>query len=242
MLAVVAGGFVPGLLLAASAAGRSPRGTEPLRGLAPVAAFAALQPVVYGLAYHGHYSWAPWYYAVQPMMAALLGASLLSAVLAAAPRAAPRALAVAAAALLAVSLAGVARWRHEVDGPLHVAARWARDHVAEDARVGAWHAGAIGYLSSRQVVNLDGVVNTLSYLRREQYDQCAYWDGAGLTHLVDVFEAREGSTALAGSTLPVSSFYAACAERLELVWESRVPGNPGWPKAFRIRPASGPAR
>jgi hypothetical protein len=176
-------------------------------------------------------------------MAALLAASFLSALLdSAAPRAAPGVLAVTAAPLAAGVFASAARRRHAEDGPLYAAARWARGHLAEDARVGTWHAGAIGYLSSRQVVNLDGVVNTLAYLRREQYDQCSYWDRAGLTHLVDVFEAREGSRTLVGSTLPVASFYAACADRLELLWEAPVPGDPGWAKAFAIRPASGPGR
>jgi hypothetical protein len=245
MLAVVLGGFVPGLLLMARATGARPRFAELLAPLWPLAAFAALQPLVYGLAYHGHYSWAPWYYAVQPILAALLVASALSAAAGVTAPAWRRRLPAGAAAALALAVVVDAAWRRgapSADGPLYKAARWARDHLGPEARVGAWHAGAIGYLSGRQVVNLDGVVNTVSYLESEQYDQCRYWDRAGLTHLVDVFEAREGSTALGGSTLPVSSFYAACADRLELVWSERIPGNPGWPKAFRIRPAPGPAR
>lgn len=207
--------------------------------LRPLALFAALQPVAYVLVYHGHYSHAPWYYAAQPLLAALLIAALAESQAARfVVRAQP---ALAAACLLAASFAtlqavGLRRTQAQADGPLYVAARWARDNLAPEARVGTWNAGAIGYLSGRQVVNLDGVVNTVGFLERDQYDLCGYWKRTGITHLVDVFEAREGSTSMAGGSLPVFTFYAGCAQSLELLWSERVPGNPGWPKAFRIRP------
>jgi hypothetical protein len=243
MIAVVLGGFLPGVLLLARAAGARPRFADLLEPLRPLALFAALQPVVYALAYHGHYSWAPWYYAVQPLLAALLVASVLSAAASSLRRPWPggeRLLAALAAAVALAIVFHAARLRHapSADGPLYRAARWARDNLGGDARVGTWHAGAIGFLSGRQVVNLDGVVNTVDYFRREQYDQCAYWDRTGLTHLVDVFEAREGSTTVIGGTLPSATFYSGCTQRLELLWSDRMPGNPGWPKAFRIRRAS----
>jgi hypothetical protein len=154
--------------------------------------------------------------------------------------------AAACAAVLGACAASAVRSARapEADGPLYVAARWARDHLDASARVGTWNAGAIGFLSGRQVVNLDGVVNTFAFLERDQYDLCGYWARTRITHLVDVFEAREGSFAMLGATLPVPDFYARCGDRLELIWSERPPGNPGWPKAFRIRaeppPVTGP--
>ena len=210
---------------------------EVLRPLRPLVWFAGLQPLAYALAYHGHYSYAPWYYVAQPLLASLMIAAVAQALLRG-----PRPVvvpALACAVVLAASAVGAARSFRapEADGPLYVAARWARDHLDASARVGTWNAGAIGFLSGRQVVNLDGVVNTFAYLDHEQYDLCGYWARTGITHLVDVFEAREGSSAMRGATLPVPDFYARCADRLELIWSERPPGNPGWPKAFRIRPA-----
>ena len=175
----------------------------------------------------------------QPLLAALvLGAAAQAMARKARPAAADALLGAAGVVVLAGCAVAAARAARapEADGPLYVAARWARDRLPPDARVGTWHAGAIGFLSGRQVVNLDGVVNTFAYLEREQYDQCGYWARTGLTHLVDVFKAREDSSELLGGTLPMTAFYARCADRLELVWIERPPGNPGWPKAFRIRP------
>ena len=194
--------------------------------------------------YHGHYSYAPWYFAAQPALAALLAAGVSDRLVRARARPLPAAALPAAATLLVLLLAGfdaarlIARRREE--GPLVVAALWARHNLPADARIGAWSAGAIGFLSERQVVNLDGVVNTLAFHRREQYDLCGYWRRTGVTHLVDVFEAREGSKEMKGTTLPVSSFYAPCASELVPIWTERIAGNPGWPKAFLLRrPAPG---
>jgi hypothetical protein len=120
------------------------------------------------------------------------------------------------------------------NSPLRRAAEWAGAHLPADARVGTWNAGTISFLSGRQVVNLDGLVNSAAYFRSEQYDLCGYWDRTGITHLVDVFEP--GSARMTGVTLPVTSFYARCAGRLELLWEEGAPGDPGWPKAFRLGP------
>jgi hypothetical protein len=212
--------------------------------LRPFVAFAALQPAAYAVLYHGHYSYAPWYYAAQPALAALLVAAVSDRLVAARARPRPEWSLPAAATLLVLLLVGfdtarlIATRREE--GPLVVAAQWARRHLPADARVGAWSAGAIGFLSERQVVNLDGVVNTLAFHRREQYDLCGYWRRTGVTHLVDVFEAREGSKEMKGTTLPVSSFYAPCASELVPLWTERVAGNPGWPKAFLLRPAAPP--
>jgi hypothetical protein len=232
---------VPSLLVCAGASALLwAGGPDPLRGmlrrLRPLVLFAVLQPLTYALVYHGHYTWAPWYYVAQPLLAALLAGALAHALW---PAGAPRLRVAGPAAACVVLLAGFAAAGgaprpRGAEEPLYAAARWARDHVEPGARVGSWNAGAIGFLSGRQVVNLDGVVNTLGYLERDQYDLCAYWDRTGITYLVDVFEAREGSKAMKGTSLPVSTSYAACTDRLQILWTEPRAGNPGWPKALRI--------
>jgi hypothetical protein len=237
---------VPSLLVCAGAGALLwAGGPEPLRTmlrrLRPLVLFAVLQPAAYALVYHGHYTWAPWYYVAQPLLAAVVAGGVAQALMPALPPRVPVAAPIGAVLLLGgfVAAGGSPRWP-EAEEPLYVAARWARDHLDPGARVGSWNAGAIGFLSGRQVVNLDGVVNTVAYLERDQYDLCAYWDRTGITYLVDVFEAREGSIAMKGATLPVSRSYERCADRLELVWVARLPANPGWPKAFRVTSPKGP--
>ena len=245
MPAVIVGGLLAGALLWIGEGRRTWRALGPvrdvLRGLRPLVAFAGLQLVAYVAAYHGHYTYAPWYYVAQPLLAALVaGAAAHALVDAVRARAQAAALLTASAVLLAgLGAAGGLR-RASWDEPLYVAARWARDHLEPGARLGSWNAGAISFLSGRQVVNLDGVVNSFAYLERDQYDLCGYWDRTGITYLVDVFEAREGSSAMKGTSLPVSAFYAACADRLQIVWSEPQAGNPGWPKAVRITSPTGP--
>ncbi len=43
------------------------------------------------------------------------------------------------------------------------AGRWIATHLPPDARIASWDAGALGYFANRQVVNLDGVVNSHAY-------------------------------------------------------------------------------
>jgi hypothetical protein len=210
-----------------------------LRPWAPFVAFAAAQYAAYLLLYHGLYSFTRWYYVAQPLLAALLLGAALEWLGggAAAPRWRRVLPVLACVALALATLRGVLRLRQEQagvrEGPLHRAAAWARTHLPPDARVGTWNAGIIGYLSQRQVVNLDGLVNTRAYFEREQYDQCAYWERTGIGYLVDVFQP--GTAVMDGATLPVGSYYAACAGRLELLWQDGAPGDPGWPKAYRFR-------
>lgn len=39
------------------------------------------------------------------------------------------------------------------------AARWIRDNLPADARIGVWDAGYVGYFSGHEIVNLDGLIN-----------------------------------------------------------------------------------
>jgi hypothetical protein len=246
MPSLLLGGLAACALLWCGAARRTWPALRPLgdtlRRLRPLVLFSGLQALAYALVYHGHYTYAPWYYVAQPLLAALLICAAAHALLSAAPLRLPAAVAGAAWALLLAGVAAAGGRNHgpKDEGPLYVAARWARGQLDPSARVGSWHAGAIAFLSGRDVVNLDGVVNTFDYLERDQYDLCAYWERTGITHIVDVFEAREGSVAMQGATLPVTRSYERCADRLELVWSERIPANPGWPKAFRFTSTKGP--
>lgn len=98
-------------------------------------------------------------------------------------------------------------------------AEWLRAHTGEDARVGSWNAGMLGYFSGRHVVNLDGLVNDLDYYRRVTVgrDLEGYLDSERIGWLADqacgpdprpdVYLRRTGSERL-GSRLPLErAFY-----------------------------------
>jgi hypothetical protein len=87
----------------------------------------------------------------------------------------------------------------------------------------------LGYLSGRRVVNLDGLVNSWDYDRVGRTDLCRYWDKAGITYLVDVFENRG-----ALSAVPTYPAYAACADRLELLWSDDRYGASWHVEAYRF--------
>ena len=88
--------------------------------------------------------------------------------------------------------------------------------LPEDAVLGSWDAGALGYFAERPVVNLDGVVNSYDYLRTDP-DKWGLWlqrggiPALGVTHLVaalpgDLMEGRieyVGSRTLGKSALKV---------------------------------------
>ncbi|MEW6530643.1 MAG: hypothetical protein AB1473_07390 [Thermodesulfobacteriota bacterium] len=42
-------------------------------------------------------------------------------------------------------------------------ARWMKEHLPKDARIGVFNAGYIGYFSERNVVNLDGLINGVEF-------------------------------------------------------------------------------
>lgn len=71
---------------------------------------------------------------------------------------------------------------------------WVREHLPADARVGSWNAGALGFWSERQVVNLDGVVNQAAYEQAVAEGSMAlerqlpYVHEVGITHLADLRE------------------------------------------------------
>ena len=131
----------------------------PLRWLWPAAAFGFVQVLLYAVVYHGGYSFQPWYFVVQPMLAALLVAWFVQTVLAQARRvrrASLHKLATVFLLLLAATTVlttarnlsrRMERQQHYGSEPLYTAAGWVRAHVARDAIVGTWNAGTIAYLS-----------------------------------------------------------------------------------------------
>ena len=64
-------------------------------------------------------------------------------------------------------------------------ANWIRESLPEDALVGAWNAGILGFFSERVVINLDGVVNNeiLPYVRNKEI--CEYLNDANVEYVAD---------------------------------------------------------
>lgn len=210
------------------------------RRLRPFALAALAQLVAYVLVHHGELTYARWYYALPPMLAALLAADLLEW---ATERGGQARVAIPVAACTMVVLGtaiGLARWRREESPrrPLLEAAAWARASLPEDARIGAWNAGTLGYLSGRTVVNLDGLVNSWAFLESEQYDLCAYWDRNGITYVIDAFaeDGPSGTPVVVPVVMPAARAYAGCASRLHRVWQDGPEGRPWRVRAYALLP------
>jgi len=143
--------------------------------------------------------------------------------------------------VVAATAVGLARWRRETSPrvPLLHAASWARASLPVDARIGAWNAGTLGYLSGRTVVNLDGLVNSWEFLETGQHDLCAYWERQGITHLIDAFseDGPGGTPVVVPVVLPVARAYARCADRLERVWQGGPEGRTWRVRAYRLASA-----
>lgn len=68
-------------------------------------------------------------------------------------------------------------------------AQWLDDHLEQDAKIGSWNAGIIGYYSNRPTINLDGVVNTQTYydeVLKGKVPLIDYLEENGITYLTDV--------------------------------------------------------
>jgi len=69
-------------------------------------------------------------------------------------------------------------------------AKWMDANLEEDAIVGSFNAGQIGFFSNRSVVNLDGLINHVSYFENVIRDEspaalAAYIDRMGIEYVVD---------------------------------------------------------
>jgi len=165
-----------------------------LRTWAPFALFAWMQFLGAVWLYHSGYAFQPWYYLVAPWLACLAVGAAAQGLASRWPRATRVGMAAAAAALVAFSFWTIEHWRAQNLGrpePLHAAAHWVREHVAEGERVGSWNAGSIAFLSGRQVVPLDGLVNSWPFALEERHDLCAYWRRNDVRYVVDAFDTRD---------------------------------------------------
>ena len=69
-------------------------------------------------------------------------------------------------------------------------ANWMKANLEEDSIVGSFNAGQLGFFSDRSVVNLDGLINNVTYfedvIQNESPDALlAYMDRVGIDYLVD---------------------------------------------------------
>ncbi len=76
---------------------------------------------------------------------------------------------------------GMYSWQSE----MLMAAEWVRDNVEADATVGSFNAGIIGYMSEREVVNLDGLVNNTVVPYIEERRLWDYIEKRDIDYLVD---------------------------------------------------------
>lgn len=76
---------------------------------------------------------------------------------------------------------GLYPWQAE----MLAAGRWLHERAPDDAVVGSFNSGIIGYVSGRTVVNLDGLVNTAAADAVRDRRLGAYIDGRGIRLLVD---------------------------------------------------------
>ena len=183
------------LLLAPAALGRPREWFRFLRArvalLAPFAFFAlyaVLDAVVSVFVYPTQaYAITRWWLVSTELLLATASAVVVVAALAYAGERlpAPRRAALAGAAFVALVLGhagqhvrwywdGAVRfedWNLSWNDESYRAARWIDDNVPAGALVGSWNAGVVGWYTSRQVVNLDGLINNerlVPYLREDR--------------------------------------------------------------------------
>ena len=129
-------------------------------------------------------------------------------------------------------------------------ARWLSENTPEDARIGSFNAGILGYFSERTVINLDGVVNEDAYHARRDGLSMEYICGEEIQYLVDL-ELTElwlaarcrvdpclkfELVATIGQRLPY--FRGAQLDVLELVPDTTAGAPPGCALAEARRPLS----
>lgn len=162
--------------------------------------------------YEGLQRWAQLWYFVVPCFygAVVLAVALVDLV--GSPRAAraPKGLA-AAVLVLALALLGGSVVDAATPGAFTMleknveAARWIRANVPEDAVLGSWDAGALGYYSHRRVLNLDGEVGDAAYLRALRSGRTAEWASSEridyLVNHADLEHGEERFRSLAASYL-----------------------------------------
>ncbi len=111
------------------------------------------------------------------------------------------------------------------------AARWVATHTSSNETIGVFQGGAIGYLSNRRVVNLDGKVNHEAFEALREHRLNEYVRGSGIDIVMD-----------SGRVLNMFLGPWSDAERRRIetdsVFEGREYGVPGW-IGYRVSPSPG---
>ena len=100
--------------------------------------------------------------------------------------------------------------------------------LPDDAVVGSWNAGAIGYFAERPVVNLDGVVSSYEYMRTDP-DKWGLWrqrggfPAFGVTHLVASVAGE-----VVGGPIEYVGSHALGPPSLKLWRRERAPRSKPW--------------
>ncbi len=218
----------------------------------PFVLFSLLNFLSYVLLYHQYLSFPTWYYVIQPCLTALLVAAFIDKLVRDLAQK-PGRLMIMVRRLVLVGMIGIwcgvplytvwqlEQWRTgdylgTSPQPLYDGAQWIRANLPADTVIGAWNAGAIGYLSERRVVNLDGLVNSWEYYQTKRYDLCRYWQEIGITYVVDLFDHRVEPNQVVVPE-PTYPHYAQCADRLELIWSDQRYATSWWRlEVYKIRP------
>jgi hypothetical protein len=94
--------------------------------------------------------------------------------------------------------------RYAMNAAQREAGVWVRDNVPNDAVLGSWDSGAIGYYSHRNVINLDGEANSVAYARALRAGKSAEWaKDERIDYVVNNHDASEGER---GMQLLAASF------------------------------------
>ncbi len=193
-------------------------GCEGLGSLAPFIAFSNLSYLTYVTIYHGMWSSRAWYYAVQPVLAAILLAVLLERWSGAGRHRWWGAVMTTVGIWLILRTVGGIEKRPLVNagiGPILEALA----ELPEDAAMASWNGGALSYLSGRPMVSLDGLVNSREYALSGRLDLCRYWQEVGISHLVDAFDLTHGPPFRpVWPTYSELHDYRACGDQPRLVW------------------------
>lgn len=121
-------------------------------------------------------------------------------------------------------------WRSIPTYRFYDIAMWARDVTAPDDKIGTFQSGAIGYLSNRQVINLDGKVNGAAAAALRQGRLREYIDAEGIDVVMDSYVVLDR---FLGPLKP-----AEISSNTEFL--DKIDGVPGW-VGFRVSPRPGAA-
>lgn len=87
------------------------------------------------------------------------------------------------------------RWdhpRHRFLAEIYKQAMWIKESLPQDAVIAAWDAGALGFISERRVINLDGLVNNFEFQEYKRSGRLEeYLDAKGCQYIAQFFFDNE---------------------------------------------------